>query len=111
MTRGLQKLPARGRLEPMTARWIKMRHQLEVRSLITNKTHQGECTHLSVEGMVFLADFVPQHAERLEVTMLPADIGAYRATPFVAETEVRHCYRHTDGERYEIGVVIRERKR
>ncbi len=94
----------------MTAYWMKTCCRAKIRSLVSGAIHYGECTHLSVDGIVIRSSYVPQFAERLEITMLPTVVGACRAAPFVTETEVRHCQMLECGDLVEFGVLIKVRR-
>lgn len=93
----------------MSSYWVKTQCQAKIKSLVTGETAYGQCTHLSVEGLVLRVPFVPQYAEPLRVTMIPASVGASQPAPLVAETEVRHCQAVEEGLLYDIGVIITNR--
>ena len=90
--------------------WMKVDCQARIKSLISGEASYGECTHLSVDGLAVRSMFVPQYAERLEVTMMSAEVGAAPGKPFVVEAEVRRCNELERGRLYEIGMVIVNRK-
>lgn len=97
--------PDRRRDKRRNARRIPLECKIKIRVPETSDTYYGICRNLSVDGLLFVTDYVPRFGQMLEVHVLPGH-GPGAPAPLNAVVEVRHCTRAAGGERYEIGAAI-----
>lgn len=89
-----------------TARRIPVDCPARIRTRDIGPTFYGTCKDLAVGGMTLHTDFVPQHDEELEVTLLPPSPGNIKPTPMVVHARVRRCHEVEAAKCYEIGLEI-----
>jgi hypothetical protein len=90
--------------EMRCSRRIPMECYVKVRATESGEVFYAMSKDLSVDGLAFIAQYVPRYGELLEI-QLQSPLGA-NTKPFKALVQVRRCSQTGDNKAYEIGTAI-----
>ncbi|PWB49874.1 MAG: hypothetical protein C3F18_09780 [Nitrosomonadales bacterium] len=93
---------ARG--EMRCSRRIPMECYVKVRTAESGEVFYAMSKDLSVDGVAFIAQYVPRYGELMEIQLQPPPGSS--AKPFKALVQVRRCSQVGDNRGYEIGAAI-----